>query len=156
MRASTTTRRSRASRVYRWLSRLILALLLIVCTALVAVFSFEQYSLRPLAVHLVEKATGRTFSIDGELDARVGRIVSIRAGGIRLGNADWGSRDDLLSIDEAEVSIDLSKLLDGLVAVEDVVVNRAKLIFEEDEQGRSNWAMGSGEVRGASGMKNAP
>jgi uncharacterized protein involved in outer membrane biogenesis len=154
MRASTTTRRSRASRVYRWLSRLILALLLIVCTALVAVFSFEQYSLRPLAVHLVEKATGRTFSIDGELDARVGRIVSIRAGGIRLGNADWGSRDDLLSIDEAEVSIDLSKLLDGLVAVEDVVVNRAKLIFEEDEQGRSNWAMGSGEEPSAPGNED--
>jgi uncharacterized protein involved in outer membrane biogenesis len=131
--------------MFRWLFRLILALLLIVCSALVAVFSFEQYSLQPLAVHLVEKATGRTFSIDGELDARVGRIVSLRAGGIRLGNADWGSRDDLLSIDEAEVSINLLDLLDGLVAVDEVVVSGVKLIFEEDEQGRSNWTMGSGD-----------
>jgi len=149
MTASVATRRSRASRIGSWLSRLILALLLIVCTTLVAVFSFEQYSLRPLAELVVERATGRAFSIAGELDARAGRIVSLRAGGIRLGNADWGSGDDLLSIDEAEISIDLFNLLGGVVAIDEVVVTGAKLLFEEDEQGRSNWAMGSDDAPSA-------
>jgi len=149
MTVSVATRRSRASRIGSWLSRLILALLLIVCTVLVAVFSFEQYSLRPLAELLVERATGRAFSIDGDLDARAGRIVSLRAGGIRLGNADWGSDDDLLSIDEAEISINLFNLLDGVVAIDEVVVTGAKLLFEEDEQGRSNWAMGSDDAPSA-------
>jgi uncharacterized protein involved in outer membrane biogenesis len=135
--------RSRASRIGRWLSRLILALLLIVCTTLVAIFSFEQYSLRPLAERLVERATGRTLSIDGDLDARIGRIVSIRAGSIGLANADWGSDENLLSIDEAEVSIDLLELLGGVAAIDKIVVNGAKLLFEEDEQGRSNWTMSS-------------
>ncbi|MCP4472275.1 MAG: AsmA family protein [Gammaproteobacteria bacterium] len=143
MTASVATRRSLASRIGKWLSRLVLALLLVVGTTLVAVFSFEQYSLRPLAELVVERATGRAFSIDGDLDARAGRIVSLRAGGIRLGNADWGSGDDLLSIDDAEISIDLLNLLDGVVAIEEVAVNGARLLFEEDEQGRSNWAMGS-------------
>ena len=145
MTASIAPRRSRTRLIGRWLSRFVFALLLIVCITLVAVFSFEQYSLRPLAELVVEKATGRAFSIDGELDARAGRVVSIRAGGISLGNADWGSVDDLLSIDEAEISIDLFNLLGGVVAIEDVVVTGVKLLFEEDEQGRSNWAMGSGD-----------
>jgi len=150
MTASAATRRARTRPIGRWLSRLILALLLIVCITLVAVFSFEQYSLRPLAELVVERATGRAFSLDGELDARAGRIVSIRAGGIRLGNADWGSSDDLLSIDEAEVSIDLLDLLGGVVAIDEVVVTGAKLLFEEDERGRSNWAMGSDDAPSAS------
>ncbi|MCP4332299.1 MAG: AsmA family protein [Gammaproteobacteria bacterium] len=143
-------RQAPARRIGRWLARLILALLLIVCITLVAVFSFEQYSLRPLAELVVERATGRAFAIDGDLDARAGRIVSIRAGGIRLGNADWGSNDDLLSIDEAEISIDLFNLLDRGVAIDEVVVTGVKLIFEEDEQGRSNWAMGSDDAPSAS------
>ncbi len=150
MTASVAARPSRARRIGRWLSRLILALLLVVCTTLVAVFSFEQYSLRPLAEFVVESVTGRRFSIDGDLDARAGRIISLRAGGIRLANADWGSDDDLLSIDEAEISIDLWNLLGGVVAIDNVVVNGTKLLFEEDEQGRSNWAMGSDDDPSAS------
>jgi len=145
----TAQRRSRASRIGFWLSRLIFGLLLIVCTTLVAIFAFEQYSLQPLAELLVERATGRALSIDGGLDARAGRIVSVHAGGIRLANADWGSADDLLSIGEVEVSIDLLDLLGGLVAIDHVVVNNVKLLFEEDEQGRSNWAMGSDNDKSA-------
>ncbi|MGD2173268.1 MAG: AsmA family protein, partial [Gammaproteobacteria bacterium] len=89
-------RRKLARRIGLWLFRLILVLLLVVGTALVAVFSLEQYSLRPLTEYLVEKATGRSFSIDGGLELQAGRVIDIRAGGIRLANADWGSGDNLL------------------------------------------------------------
>ena len=122
-----------------------LALLLILCVTLVAVFSLEQFTLKPLAEFLVETATGRTLSIEGGLDARAGRIVSIHAGDIRLANADWSSGDNMLSIGEAEVFVDLMAMVDGRFAIDSVVVSSAKLLFEQDEQGRSNWAMGSGD-----------
>ena len=126
-----------------------LALVVIVCVTLVAVFSLEQFTLKPLAELLVEKATGRALSIEGGLDARAGRIVSIHAGGIRLANAEWSSSDDMLSIGEAEVSIDLMDIIDGRAAIDSVVVSSAKLLFEQDEQGRSNWAMGSDDAPAA-------
>jgi uncharacterized protein involved in outer membrane biogenesis len=137
---------SRARRIGIRLSGFILVLLFIVFAALVAVFSFEQYSLRPLAELLVEKTTGRALSIEGELDARPGRIISLRAGGIRLANADWGSADTMLSIGETEISVDLFALLGGTVAIDNLVVNNARLLVEEDDQGRSNWAMGDGNA----------
>jgi len=143
-------RRSLARRIGWWLGGLLFALTLVVCAALVTVFSFEQASLRPLIELLVEKATGRALSIDGELDARAGRIVSIRAGGISLANAAWGSSDKMLSIGEAEISVDLLRLLGGMLTIDDLVIRRAQLLFEEDEQGRSNWAMGSGDEQSPS------
>ncbi|MCP4875212.1 MAG: AsmA family protein [Gammaproteobacteria bacterium] len=145
MTEGAASRRSRTSLIGRWLSRLVLGLLLIVGSTLVAVFSFEQYSLQPLTEFLVERATGRTLSIDGGLDVRAGRIISVRADGIRLANAEWGSGDDMLSIDETEISIDLRDLLGGTVAADNLVANNVRLLFEEDEKGRSNWAMGSGD-----------
>ena len=45
--------RSLAQRIRRWLGGLALALLLLVTVTLTAVFSFEQFTLRPLAERLV-------------------------------------------------------------------------------------------------------
>jgi len=140
-----TTSRSIPRRIGFWLSRLILGMVLIVSASLVAVFSFEQSTLRPLAEFLVERATGRAFLIEGDLDASAGRVVSLRAHRISLANADWGSSATLMSIDMAEVSIDLSRLLDGVLAIDDVVVSGVKLLVEQNAQGQSNWVMASGE-----------
>ena len=143
-------RRSPAARVGGWLLKLLLALVLVLCAALAAAFSLEQFTLKPLAELLVEKITGRTLSIEGGLDLRAGRIVSLRVGGIRLANADWGSSDDMLSIGEVEVFVDPTRFIDGVPVVESLNVSSAKLLFEQDEQGRSNWAMGSGDHRSPS------
>jgi len=142
--------RSLARRGGRWLSGVILALILLVCAALVAVLFFEQFTLRPLAEYVVKQATGRALSIEGELDLRAGRIISVRAAGIRLANATWGSSDDMLSVDEAEISLDLLRLFDTVPAIDKLVVSGAKLLFEENQQGRSNWALGSADDRATS------
>ncbi|MDC1287401.1 AsmA family protein [Gammaproteobacteria bacterium] len=143
----TAPRRSQARRIGRWVSALILTLVLLVGAALIAVFSFEQSTLRPLAEHLVEQITGRALSIEGELDARAGRIVSVRAGGISLANANWGSSEKMLRIGEAEISIDLWQLFDGALAIDNVAISHGELLLEADDQGRSNWAMGSGDAQ---------
>ena len=147
--------RSLPRRIGSWLFRLFLVLVLIVGATLVAAFSFEQSTLRPLVEFLVETATGRAFSIEGDLDARAGRIISLRAGRISLANADWGSSENLLSIDEAEISIDLLHVLEGVLAIDEVVVSGVKLLIEQDEQGRSNWVMGTDDVQSTPDNENA-
>ncbi len=141
----TAPRRSFAGRIVRWVFALILTLVLIAGATLVAAFWFEQSTLRPLVEVVVTQITGRALSIEGYLDVRAGRIVTVRAGRIRLANADWGSNDDMLVVDGVEVSVDLLPLLDGILAIDNVVITSGKLLFEQDEQGRSNWAMGSGD-----------
>ena len=55
--------------------------------------------LRPLAERSVTQITGRVFLIDGNLDARAWRNVTVRADRIQLTKADWGSSDDMLTIE---------------------------------------------------------
>jgi hypothetical protein len=83
----------------RWLLAPILTLALPAGTTLIALFSIEPSALRPLTERAVTQITGRAFSIDGNLDARAGRIVTVRADRIRLANADWGSSDAILTIE---------------------------------------------------------
>ena len=142
---TTTTRRSLAARCVRWVFALILALVLVVGALLIALFSFEQSTLRPLAERVVTQITGRAFSIDGNLDARAGRIVTVYADRIRLANADWGSSDDMLVLEGMEISIDLAPLLGGVLDVENLLVSSGKLLSEQDAQGRSNWSLDEGD-----------
>ena len=72
----------------RWLLALILTLALPAGTTLIALFSIEPSTLRPLAEWAVTQITGRAFSINGNLDACAGRIVTVLADRIRLANAD--------------------------------------------------------------------
>jgi len=124
---------------------LILVLAFLSGATLVTLFSFEQYSLRPLAEMAVTRITGRTFRIEGNLDARAGRIVTVRADGFRLANAEWGSREDMLIVEGFELAVDLLPLLGGVLSIDDVVIKSGKLLSEQDAQGRSNWAMFDGE-----------
>ena len=135
------TRGSLAGRIVRWIFVFFLGVVLLACTVLVALFSFEQSTLRPLAERAVTQITGRAFSIEGNLDAHAGRIVTVRADRIRLANADWGSSDDMLTIEGVEISLDLLPLLDGILAIDNVMVSSGKILSEQDGQGRSNWTM---------------
>ena len=138
-------KRSRGGCIGRWLGAIMLALALLLALALTAVFAFEQATLRPLAEHLVESATGRVFSIEGELDASPGRIVTLEAGDIRLANADWGQPQPMLRLERIRVSIDLLRVIGGTPAADSLEIDGAQLLFESDAQGRSNWAMGTAQ-----------
>lgn len=137
--------RSLARRILSAALRSLLALAVILAVLLVTLFSFEQATLRPLAEIAVERLTGRTFRIEGELDARAGRVVSLRAAGISLANSEWGSAESMLFVGEAEVSIDLAEILAGRYLVENIVVSEARLLFEKNDDGLSNWSMGMGD-----------
>jgi uncharacterized protein involved in outer membrane biogenesis len=135
-------RRSLARGIASVVLRSILVLVVFASLLLVALFSFEQATLRPLAEFAVERLTGRTLRIEGELEAVAGRVVGLRAAGVSLANADWGSEEAMLSIGEAEITIDLAELLGGRYLIENLVVSDGRLLFEKNAAGIFNWAMG--------------
>ncbi len=141
----TASVRSPARRIAGWLLRLLLVLVILVSAALVAVFAFERSTLQPLTEWLVERSTGRSLSIDGGLEVRAGRVIVVRAERIRLANADWGSSDDMLNVALARVEIDLARLLRGTALIDEVEISGAGLLFEENEQGLSNWVLATGK-----------
>src|SRR5690554_4624914 len=59
----------------------------------------------------VEARTGRSFDIGGDLDVDLGSTVTVRAGGLRLGNADWSEEPEMASAQQAEIRVHLPSLL---------------------------------------------
>ena len=59
----------------------------------------------------VEARTGRSFDIGGDLDVDLGTTVAIRAGALRLGNADWSDEPEMASAERAEIRVHLPSLL---------------------------------------------
>src|SRR5699024_9107384 len=59
----------------------------------------------------VEARTGRSFDIGGDLDVDLGTTVAIRAGALRLGNADWSDEPEMANAERAEIRVHLPSLL---------------------------------------------
>lgn len=90
-----------------------------------------------------QSATGRDFSIEA-LELDIGTALRVRADNVRLANADWAEQNDMLLINRLEADIGLLALLAGKADVR-AVIEKAELLAENNAEGISNWAMGTGK-----------
>ena len=89
----------------------------------------------------LSKATGRELSVDGDFKLRFGIRPSVTATGVKLANAPWGSRPNMMTAERFEAEIALLPLVEGRVEVKRLILVKPELFIETDENGRSNWAM---------------
>jgi uncharacterized protein involved in outer membrane biogenesis len=88
----------------------------------------------------VEAATGRSFSIDGDLDVKLGLFrTTFIVDRVVLGNSDWAERETMLRADHAEIEWAFWHLWRGDVVLPRVQLAGAELWFERDGKGRANW-----------------
>ncbi len=85
-----------------------------------------------------ESATGRTLSIDGDLDVAIGTKIGLSAHDIRFANAAWGSRDAMVTLDRLFVEIRLLPLFTGVLDFI-VEVDAPDILLETSEDGTGNW-----------------
>lgn len=111
---------------------------LIVIAALLVVF-FDWNWLKGPIQSRVSDATGRTFVINGDLDVDLSLRPRVRVHGIVLGNTDWGSAPEMLTMDELAFRIDLPKLLRGQVVLPEVRLQKPRLLLEQNAQEQANW-----------------
>ncbi len=89
----------------------------------------------------VEQATGRSFTIAGPIENEIGLDTRIKVTDITLGNADWGSRPEMVTIANFEVDL---KPLSAVFGSPDIVklhLTGVDALIETDDQGRQNTAM---------------
>lgn len=90
----------------------------------------------------VERRTGRTFNIGGDLDVDLGRVVTVTAGQLRFGNAPWAREPLMASAERAEVGIELWPLLRGDIRIPTLRLQRPVLNLELGPQRVGNWRFG--------------
>lgn len=119
----------------------------LVAVALIAVQFISDDQYKKWIADAAKSATGRELAIDGELDVSLGTKVGLLAEDVRFANADWGTRDQMVTAERLFVQVPLFPLLKGVLDVT-VEVDTPDILLETDAEGKGNWAFGdpSGET----------
>lgn len=128
-------------RAHPWWTALALLLLAIVVLALL----WDWNWFKGVVESQVKAQTGRELHIDGDLDVDLGRVITVRADGLRFANADWAKIPTMASMDRLELQIEAFPLFAGNVRIPSIRLTRPDLRLETGPKGIGNWAFGNDE-----------
>ncbi len=117
----------------RGVTVLVIALLLIVPQFI----DIQKY--KPEIEKQAEQATGRPFSIGGDLRLSLFPWAVIGLSDVHLGNPPGYKEKDLLSVKSFDVEVKLLPLISRDVQVKRFVLDGLRLNLEKNKEGRGNW-----------------
>ncbi len=118
------------------------AVIALVISAVVFVFDANMW--RESIVDWVEKETGRTIAIDGEMHLDIGLKPVLTARDVRLANADWAVAPNMAEVQHLEIGLDLLALVRGHWFIPHLLLRGASVQLEVEPSGRANWELGAG------------
>ncbi len=128
----------------RWLTAIALAAIVLIAAGVVALH-------RGVPGHLLadwaSARLGRTLALDGPVSIRIGRTLRLSADGLRLANAAWGSRPDMLVVRRLVLEVDAWSLVHHPVLVRRIEVDGFDLLLERNRAGAGNGDLDAGTPR---------
>ncbi len=117
---------------------------IIAAVVLLAVFwwisRFDFNRLKPIITQQVRSAIAREITIEGDIRLKIGLAPTLITGPVKLRNADWGSRPDMLTVDEVELQIGLLALFSKKIVFKHLVLVKPDLWVEQKADGtQNNW-----------------
>lgn len=98
----------------------------------------------------VENATGRDFTITGNVGVSYWPVLGLRAREVTLANVEGGRAPAFIAADEIDIGVELRPLLDRQVNVRRLVFQRARIALEVDAEGKPNWLLTPRRAEGPS------
>lgn len=98
---------------------------------------------RSLAERKGSEALGRNVTI-GALKIGWGDPLSIEIRDLRIANAPWGTRAEMVSIEHIYAQVDVRPLLKGTIRYRHLEVTRPDILLERDAKGTGNWKFAGG------------
>lgn len=124
----------------KWILTGIAAVIVAAVVAVVAILAtmdFEQY--RGLIEAEAKKATGRDLSLNGPIDLSISLTPAIVVEDVTFSNAEWGSRENMASLDRFEAEVEIMPLLSGDIQINRIVLVNGDILLETDASGTPNW-----------------
>ena len=87
------------------------------------------------------KQLGRPFAIDGEFELDVFPSVSVLAERVRIGNAEWGTKPQMLEVGRFSTQVGLWSLISGPVDVRSFELADVSVLLERNREGADNWTL---------------
>jgi uncharacterized protein involved in outer membrane biogenesis len=125
-------------------------------------WALHPASLKPRIIAEVERATGRTMTISGDIGVKLSLEPTISIDDVTLSNpagtsAGAFSRPEMLRVARVELSLALLPLLEHRLEVSHISLIRPDIMLETGKSGRRNWAFARdlGPVAGQAARRDA-
>ncbi|MFW5451462.1 MAG: AsmA family protein [Methylophagaceae bacterium] len=124
----------------RILFKLIVLLIIIIIAGLIAIpFIVDPNDYKQEISEQVEKATGRTLTLEGDIGLSVFPWVALELGPLSLSNAKGFKADTFAKVEAAEIRIKLMPLLQKQLEMDTIVLDGLVLNLEKNKAGKTNW-----------------
>lgn len=114
----------------------IAAVLVVGIVIMLMTFNVDQY--KGTIESQAKAATGRNVTI-GDIDLAVSLAPAIVLTDVKVANAAWGSRPEMVILPRIEVHTQLVPLLFGTVNLTEISAQDPDILLEIDKQGKGNW-----------------
>jgi AsmA protein len=113
---------------------IIIVLLAVAATQLISTQDiFDQVSTK------VEQSTGRTLTVNGELNLKVFPALLLELNDVHFANATGGSKPNMATVDELLIHIPWLSIFSGQLTIEKFVINNPDILLEKTAEGKVNW-----------------
>lgn len=124
----------------RTLLKIIAVVVILAVAGLIALpFVVDPNDYKQQISEQVEKATGRTLSLDGDIGLSVFPWVALELGPLSLSNAEGFDAEHFAKIDAAQVRIKLVPLLQKKLEMDTIVLDGLVLNLEKNKTGTTSW-----------------
>lgn len=127
----------------RWARRLLIAASVIIAILVVTIavlFLVDLGRFKGTFESVVSDVTGRQFAIAGEFEAALGSTFDLVAEEVTLGNAEWGTAENILELERVVISVDTWSLIAGPIEVLNLEVEGLDIHVERNpETLRHSW-----------------
>ena len=120
-----------------------------------AVVLVAVIDLRPMLERYATRTLERRLTI-GTLHIAWGNPLRVEVGDVRVANATWGSRPDMIRIETLTATVDVIPLLRGVLRFETLEVRKPEIVLERDANGIGNWRFGDAAARPPASSAPAP
>jgi AsmA protein len=134
----------------KWALIVFVCLVVLIVATLVIIPQFvDVQKYKPQIEEKVVEATGRPFSLGGDLSLSLFPWASISFSDLHLGNPEGFEEKDFVSIESFEVRVKLLPLIVRDIQIKRFMMEGARIVLERQKDGRASWeGIGeTGEVR---------
>ena len=120
----------------------IIAGLFIICLLVLAgfIYSFDANDYKNELTGIIEKTTGHSVHINGDINISIYPLISIKASQVTIDNKPGFSKHDFASIEQFIIGIKILPLLQNRLDIDKLVLNRLSIDFEKNSAGDDNWS----------------
>ncbi|UUX48689.1 AsmA family protein [Nisaea acidiphila] len=109
------------------------------------VATLEPEDVKRFVEEEVTERSGRRLRIDGPLSYEISMTPKISVSEVSFQNADWSEHEEMLRIGKLQISLDLNRILSGVVQVDNIFLEHAKIRMERRADGSANWNLFSSD-----------